>query len=134
MVDYVGSIHVVLAAGLPMSVAETQTFSNQAKGILSENDIADLKIELALNPTKGVVIPGTGGVRKYRIPHGSKGKSGGARVIHYFHDREMPIYLLAIYSKAEKINLSDVERAMMRKLEKELVTTYRIRDMPKMIS
>jgi len=51
MPDYIGSIHAVLAAGLPMSVAETRAFSRQAKGLLSEDEIADLKIELALNPT-----------------------------------------------------------------------------------
>ena len=132
MPDYVGTIHVVLAAGLPMTIAETRAFTAQAKGLLDDDEIADLKVELSIAPFAGAVMEGTGGVRKHRIGFDGRGKRSGARVIYYFHDREMPIYLLAIYAKSEKIDLSDVEKAAMRKLVKELVRAYRANQ--KMIS
>lgn len=132
MPDYVGAIHVVLAAGLPMTIAETRSFTAQAREILDDDEIADLKIALALAPLMGAVMKETGGVRKHRIRLDGRGKRSGARVIYYFHDREMPIYLLAIYSKSEKIDLSDMEKAVMRKLVKELVRAYRANE--KMIS
>src|SRR5207302_2041553 len=77
---------------------------------------------------------GKAGRGKYRVSYGSKGKRGGARVIYYFHDREMPIYLLAVYKKSEKINLSDVERATMKKLVQQLVAMHRVRNFSKLIS
>lgn len=134
MPDYFGSIHVELAHGLPMTIAETRSFTKQAKGILSEDEIADLKIALAVNPTVGSLIENSGGLRKYRVGSGGKGKLGGARIIYYFHDRGMPVYLLAAYPKSETVNLSDVERAAMRKFVHELVRAYRAQDAPKMIS
>jgi hypothetical protein len=134
MPDYVGSIHAELARGLPMTVAETRSFTKQAKGVLSEDEIADLKVVLAINPTAGTLIGDSGGIRKYRVRCGGKGKLGGARIIYYFHDREIPVYLLAVYAKSETVNLSDVERAAMRKFVRELIRAYRAQDAPKMIS
>jgi hypothetical protein len=134
MPDYIGSVHAMLVTGLPMSVAETRSFSAQVKGVLTEDEIADLKVDLALRPTAGVVMEGTGGIRKYRVACRGRGKRGGARVIYYYHDRDMPIYLLAIYSKSEKIDLSDTEKAIMRKFVEQLVKKHRIRNLPKMIS
>jgi hypothetical protein len=80
------------------------------------------------------MIEGTGGVRKLRWRLGNAGKRSGARVIYYYHDPEMPIYLLAVYSKSEMITLSEVEKAGMKKFVKQLVREYRMRSAPKMIS
>lgn len=64
---------------------------------------------------------GTGGVRKLRWARNDKGKSGGVRIIYYFHDDEMPLYLLALFSKNEKANISMEEKHILSKLVKELV-------------
>ena len=70
---------------------------------------------LANHPDAGEVIPGTGGIRKVRWPARGQGKRGGARVIYYFRDLNMPVYLLAAYAKGEKINLTAGEKKAMRK-------------------
>ena len=79
---------------------------------------------LAKDPTRGDVMQGTGGVRKLRIATGSRGKSGGARVIYYFYNRSMPVFLLSVYAKNEQANLSKATRNEMGKLVRAIVETY----------
>ena len=92
MPNYIGSIHVEDAEGLPPTVAETGQFLISVKGLLTDNELADLKVSLALNPLCGDVIPESGGIRKARWGAKGRGKRGGARVIYFFHDRDMPLY------------------------------------------
>ena len=121
---WVGAIHAESTDELPVTIVETRAFTSQAKGVLSEPEVAELKMKVAVNPQQGDVMPGTGGVRKLRWATGNRGKSGGARVIYYFHDSEMPIYLLAVYAKNEKINLTQRERNALKVLAKDLVKAH----------
>ena len=109
---------------LGVVVGETASFQAEAKRLLSEDELAGLIGRLAHNPEEGVVIPGTGGVRKTRIGLGNKGKRAGARVIYFYHDDQMPLYLLAIYAKSENIDLSAQEKAEMKELVKAIVRSY----------
>ena len=52
------------------------------------------------------MIEGKGGVRKLRWARDDRGKRGGVRVIDYFHSEAMPLYLLTIFAKNERANLS----------------------------
>jgi len=81
----------------------------------------ELKQFLAFHPEVGDVIPGTGGVRKIRWRLKGKGKRGGARVIYYFRDLNMPLYMLALYAKNEKLDIDAATRREMRNLVDELV-------------
>lgn len=47
---------------------------------------------------------------------GSKGKSGGARIIYYFYNDTMPVYALLIYGKGERTDLSADQRRTVSKL------------------
>ena len=38
------------------------------------------------------------------------GKRGGARVVYYFYNTAEPIFLLSVYAKAEKADLSAYEK------------------------
>ena len=58
---------------------------------------------LAARPKAGVLIEGTGGVRKLRWARDGRGKSGGVRVIYYFHSEAMPLYLLTMLEVAPQI-------------------------------
>jgi hypothetical protein len=60
-----------------------------------------------------VVIKGTGGVRKLRWAASGRGKRGGGRVIYYFHDTEMPLYLFKFYAKALKSDLTARENKQL---------------------
>ncbi|MFQ5639293.1 MAG: type II toxin-antitoxin system RelE/ParE family toxin [bacterium] len=70
-------------------------------------------------------MPGTGGVRKLRWSRKGRGKRGGVRVIYFFYDEEMPLFLLTIFGKGEKKNLSKAERNELAKLVKILIKTYK---------
>jgi hypothetical protein len=82
---------------------------------------------LAYHPTAGAVIPGTGGVRKLRWGLEGRGKRGGARVIYYYHDMEMPLYLMTAYAKNERENLSQSEINTLQKIARALVEMNRKR-------
>ncbi len=55
-------------------------------------------------------MEGTGGIRKLRWGRGGRGKSGGVRVIYYFHSEAIPLYLITLFGKNEQSNLSKAER------------------------
>lgn len=109
------------ASSYYISISEMPMFSNDAERIFSENEYSDLVVFLANHPDAGEVIPGTGGVRKVRWPAKGQGKRGGARVIYYFRDLNMPVYLLAAYAKGEKLNLTAGEKKAMRRTVDHIV-------------
>ncbi|MGH7453096.1 MAG: type II toxin-antitoxin system RelE/ParE family toxin [bacterium] len=107
-----------------MTIAESSEFSRRARQLLTEEEIDELIEFLAIHPQAGVIMQGTGGVRKLRWAREGKGKSGGTRVIYYFHNETIPLFLLTIYGKGQKDNLSKSERNQLAKLVKILVETY----------
>jgi len=105
-------------------VATTKAFERDARRFLSEDEIAELIDFLADVPTAGDLIPGTGGLRKLRWGAKAKGKRGGSRAIYFYHDAGMPLFLLAIYAKADKIDLSAAEKRQYRTLTDILKEAY----------
>ena len=98
------------------TVAETAAYLADAVKLYSEEERDGIVKMLATDPECGDVVPRTGGVRKVRVGRDSRGKSGGARVIYYFHGSDrLPIYVLAIFGKNEKENLSDADKNALRK-------------------
>ena len=93
-----------------ITVAETPEYVRCADRLLSAADRMDVVAYLAANPKVGDLMQGTGGVRKLRWARRGRGKSGGVRVIYYFHSEAMPLYLLTVFGKNEKANLSKAER------------------------
>jgi hypothetical protein len=74
-----------------------------------------------MQPKAGVLIQGTGGIRKLRWARTGQGKSGGVRVIYYFHSEIMPLYLLTLFGKNEKANISMEDKNILSKVVTELV-------------
>ena len=111
-----------------ITVAETKAFQRKVEALLSEREKADLIDYLAEHPNAGALITGTGGIRKLRWAQAGRGKSGSVRVIYYFHSEVMPLYLLTVFGKNEKANLSKEERNDLAKAVKELVATWRRRN------
>ena len=108
-----------------ITVAETGPFQRKSTSILSTEEKEDLIAYLSEHPNSGNLIQGTNGVRKIRWARANKGKRGGVRVIYYFHSEIMPLYLLAIFGKNEKANISMEEKHMLSNLVKELVAYWR---------
>jgi hypothetical protein len=104
-----------------ISISEMQMFIDDASRIFTEDEYESLVLFLANHPDAGEIIPATGGVRKVRWPARGQGKRGGARVIYYFRDLNVPVYLLAVYAKGEKINLTQAEKKAMRKTVNKIV-------------
>jgi hypothetical protein len=94
---------------------------------MDDAERAELVNYLAYHPTAGVILPGTGGVRKLRWGLEGRGKRGGARVIYYYHDMEMPLYLVTAYAKNESENLSQAEINTLQKIARALVEMNRKR-------
>ncbi|MDO9312935.1 MAG: type II toxin-antitoxin system RelE/ParE family toxin [Burkholderiaceae bacterium] len=93
-----------------LTVAELPEYLRAASKLLSDADRRAVVDHLAAHPKAGDLIEGTGGVRKLRWARDGRGKSGGVRVIYYFHSDAMPLYLLTMFAKNERANLSKAER------------------------
>jgi len=107
-----------------LTIAEVPEYIRRSEKLLSDGDRRDVVNYLAAHPKAGDLMEGTGGVRKLRWGRGGQGKSGGVRVIYYFHSEVMPLYLLTLFAKNERANLSKAERNDLAGLVEILVQTW----------
>jgi hypothetical protein len=70
---------------------------------------------------------GTGGCRKLRVAGRGKGKSGGYRTITFSTGEALPIFLITVFSKGAKANLSRAECNRLGELTRTIVDEYRAR-------
>lgn len=109
----------------PQTVAELPEYMRVADKLLSATERLDVVRYLAEHPKAGDLIEGTGGVRKLRWGRGGQGKSGGVRVIYYVYDETMPLYLLTLFAKGDKSNLTQAERNELAGLVDVLVQIWK---------
>jgi mRNA-degrading endonuclease RelE of RelBE toxin-antitoxin system len=108
------------------TVVETPEFIKQAKECMDDEVRTDFINFIANNPTSGDLIQGTGGARKIRWQSNKySGKSGGVRVIYYYHDEEMPIFLFTVYKKNQRENITSSEKLALSKIIKLIVKAYK---------
>ena len=107
-----------------ITIAEVPEYIRQAEKLMSASERQDVLNYLAAHPKAGDLIEGTGGIRKLRWGRGGRGKSGGVRVIYYYHSELMPLYLLTLFAKNEQTNLSKAERNDLAKLVDILVDAW----------
>jgi len=110
-----------------ITIAETPPYTRKAEKLLSSSERRDLISYLARNPKSGALIEGTGGVRKLRWSRSASGKRGGVRIIYYYHSELMPLYLLTLFAKNEKENISKQEKNILTLLVKELAAFWRLK-------
>ncbi len=99
-----------------MRVVATLGYDRRVRRLLTAVERAAAELEIALAPLAWPVIAGTGGARKARAARGGKGKRGGARVIYYVVIRWDVLYLIDIYAKSAKEDLTDAEKQEIRRL------------------
>ncbi|KUO51347.1 MAG: addiction module toxin RelE [Sphingomonadales bacterium BRH_c42] len=104
------------------TVAEMPEFQRRAKAIMTEDERTALLDFVAANPQAGVSLGG--GLRKLRFARPGGGKSGGYRTVYVFGGAHMPIFLVTVFAKNEKDNLSKAELAELVKLSKALISYY----------
>ena len=109
------------------SVCELFSFRRAAGAAGMTNDEIDELVDfLAKNPTAGDEITGTGGCRKLRVAGRGKGKSGGYRAITFYSGAALPVFLITVFGKGEKANLTKGECNELRLLSRRLVDEYRV--------
>ncbi len=104
------------------TVVELDTFLRRAKAIMADEEREHVVMFLAAHPDAG--IPLGGGLRKVRIARVGGGKSGGYRTLYVFGGDHMPLYLLTVFAKNEKDNLTPAEQIAAVELSKRLIATY----------
>jgi hypothetical protein len=103
------------------SVIETNAYLKAADDAgMDEEERSEVVDLIAANPEAGVIMPGCGGARKLRVRKRGTGKSGGYRVVTYFAGESLPVFLLTVFGKGEKDNLSKAERNVLAALTKTL--------------
>ena len=87
---------------------------------MSEEDLRELQGFLLEHPSAGDVVQATGGVRKLRWARPGRGKSGGVRTIYIdFADRQI-IWLITVFGKNERSDLSPEERKEIKRFVKQI--------------
>jgi hypothetical protein len=104
----------------PLSVAETILFTRQAADVWSDEERNGFVDFIARNPEAGDVIQDAGGVRKVRWSRQGSGKRGGVRVVYFYQHMDAPLYLLMVYAKARREDLSPDEKRAVRELAARL--------------
>ncbi len=94
---------------------ETSHFTARVHDHLTDDEYRRLQWHLAEHPDSGAVVSGTGGLRKLRWSAGSRGKRGGVRVIYYWRPVKNRLYLLTLYGKSVKDDLTSSERRAWRR-------------------
>jgi hypothetical protein len=108
------------------SVIETPDYLSDAKAAgLTDAERERIVTTLANNPQVGDEIPGSGGARKVRIAGRGKRKSGGYRVIVFYSGDDIPVFLLNVFSKGDRVDLSQAERNELRRELGGLANDYR---------
>ena len=110
------------------TVVETESFvrDTRATGLTDKERLAIVDF-IAADPDAGKEIRGTGGARKVRFAGKGKGKSGGYRVITFYTGEDIPVFLLNVFAKNEKTDLSQAERNELKTVLAALADAYRRR-------
>lgn len=98
---------------------ETTSFTQRVLEYLGDESYAQLQWYLLNRPDAGDLIRASGGIRKLRWTVAGKGKRGGARVIYYCASTRGVLFMLDIYAKSEKEDVTPDELKVFRKLVKE---------------
>jgi len=107
------------------TVVETPTYIALADKLFSERERESIVAMVAGNPECGDVMSGTGGFRKVRVPRQGMGKSGGARVVYIWRNDKFPVFLITVFPKNKKANLTRAERNALKKRADDIFNSYR---------
>lgn len=98
-----------------MVLIETPLFTRQIAQI-AVDEYRLLQLHLVGHPDAGVIMPGSGGLRKIRWGLPGRGKRGGARIIYYWDRGHSRLFLLFLYPKNERADLTPAQMRTLRAL------------------
>jgi hypothetical protein len=99
-----------------VELIETSIFTRQAVAAFSDEEYRALQLHLIGRSDAGVLIPGSGGLRKLRWRLPGRGKRGGARLIYFWKAAADQIFLLFLYPKNVRSDLSPAELRVLRQM------------------
>ncbi|HEY0153192.1 MAG TPA: hypothetical protein VGB92_14400 [Longimicrobium sp.] len=99
-----------------MIFVEARAFSHRRADHLSDSEFRALQTALLIDPERGVVIPGTGGLRKLRWSGSGRGRRGGLRVIYFLLESGDLVLLLLLYPKNQQDDLTPEQTRILRDL------------------
>ncbi|MDP4026789.1 type II toxin-antitoxin system RelE/ParE family toxin [Methylobacterium sp. NEAU 140] len=102
-----------------LTVVETEIYLRSAERVMDAAEREAVTDYVAAHPQDGDVIPGSGGIRKIRVPLSGRGKRGGGRVLT-FYVKDRAVYLLLVYAKADQENPTPEQARVLRHLVKTL--------------
>ena len=106
-----------------MRFVETPIFTEEVQNLLGEEEYRALQLALLFRPEQGVLVKGSGGIRKIRWGAKGKGKRGGCRIIYYLDKpqdvMQDVIYMLFAYPKSAQADLSPAQIRTLSKLVKQ---------------
>jgi hypothetical protein len=79
-----------------------------------------MELHVVQNPEAHPIVPGTGGIRKARWGRMGQGKRGGIRAIYYFASMKGVVYMLDIYAKNQKADLTPDDKKELRRIIEQL--------------
>lgn len=108
------------------TVVETPDYLHDAKAAgVGDDERRSIVEHVAANPKAGDLIVGSGGARKIRFAAPGRGKSGGYRVVTYYGGGDLPVFLLNVFKKRDRVNLSKAEINELREELSHLAREYR---------
>jgi mRNA-degrading endonuclease RelE of RelBE toxin-antitoxin system len=112
-------------------VIQTKIFSEILDGLIRKKqlllkDYEELEKSLAEHPKQGDVIPGLSGLRKIRLKSSYSGKRGGFRVDYLDIPKAEVLYLIVVYPKNLKEDLSSEEKREIKALVELLKNEVKI--------
>ena len=108
------------------TVVETPDYLRDARAAgITDSERRAIVDHVAANPQAGDLIVGSGGARKLRFAAPGRGKSGGYRVVTYYGAGDLPVFLLNVFKKGDRVNLSKAEINELREELSHLAREYR---------
>ena len=83
---------------------------------MTDDSYRELQNTLISCPEAGKIMKGSGGIRKVRWGTDDQGKRGGVRVIYYWAVNANQIFMLMVYPKKERDNLTEQQLSLLKKI------------------
>ena len=99
-----------------MVIIETSIFTKRIKETMSDDSYREFQNTLIAYPETGKIMKGSGGIRKVRWSINDQGKRGGVRVIYYWAVNNNQIFMLMVYPKKERDNLTKQQLSLLKKI------------------
>ena len=99
-----------------MELIETPIFTRQVTAAMDDDQYRLLQLHLLQRPDAGETIRASGGLRNLRWRLPGRGKRGGARIIYYWKRAQDQLFLLFVYPKNVRSDLTPAQLRVLREL------------------